>query len=124
MDHADHVALLREGIPSPGGTWADFGSGTGAFTLALAELIGPNREIHSVDKNRRRLQEQERKISARFPEQRVHYLHADYTRSIALPRLDGIIMANALHFQRKKEAVIASIHEYLRPRRPPDSGGV
>ena len=38
MDHTDHVNLLRDAV-GLGGTWADFGSGTGAFTLALAELI-------------------------------------------------------------------------------------
>ncbi len=46
MNHDDHVALLRGGIAQPGGVWADFGSGTGAFTLALAELIGPTGVIH------------------------------------------------------------------------------
>jgi len=40
MKHTEHVNLLRRGIPAPGGVWADFGSGTGAFTLALAELTG------------------------------------------------------------------------------------
>jgi len=38
MDHKDHVNLLRNGITNAGGVWADFGSGQGAFTLALAEL--------------------------------------------------------------------------------------
>ena len=37
MQHADHVALLRGGVSSPGGVWADFGAGRGAFSLALAE---------------------------------------------------------------------------------------
>jgi len=40
MEHADHVFLLREGVMDAGETWADFGSGTGAFTLALADLLG------------------------------------------------------------------------------------
>ena len=39
MDHADHLYLLKEGIPTPGGVWGEFGSGRGAFTQALAELI-------------------------------------------------------------------------------------
>ena len=43
MNHDDHVALLRGGIDQPGGVWADVGSGTGAFTLALADLIGETR---------------------------------------------------------------------------------
>jgi ubiquinone/menaquinone biosynthesis C-methylase UbiE len=49
MNHADHVALLRAGVPGPGGVWADLGSGAGAFTLALADLIGPTGQIYSVD---------------------------------------------------------------------------
>ena len=32
--------LLTNGIAERGGTWADLGSGAGAFTLALADLIG------------------------------------------------------------------------------------
>jgi len=39
MDHRDHVNLLRGGVQTPSGLWADFGSGAGAFTLALAELL-------------------------------------------------------------------------------------
>ena len=39
MDHADHVRLIR-GAVTPGTTWAELGSGDGAFTLALAELVG------------------------------------------------------------------------------------
>ena len=35
------VALIRGGVPRAGGVWADLGAGTGNFTWALAELIGP-----------------------------------------------------------------------------------
>ena len=51
MEHSDHVNLLRRGIPQTGGVWADFGSGTGAFTLALAELIQPIGMIISIDRD-------------------------------------------------------------------------
>jgi len=57
MDHADHLNLIRKGVPNKGGIWAEFGSGRGAFTMALAELIGLNGEIFSVDKDRRALRE-------------------------------------------------------------------
>jgi ubiquinone/menaquinone biosynthesis C-methylase UbiE len=115
MIHEDHVNLLRGGVPGPGGVWADLGSGTGAFTLALAELIGPTGHIYSVDTNGRALREQERAMRARFPATTVDYLAADYTRQLPLPPLDGVVMANALHFQRQKDAVVRSIHGYLRP---------
>jgi hypothetical protein len=49
MNHTDHVALLARGVrQDEGGTWADLGAGTGAFTLALADLIGPHGVIHAA----------------------------------------------------------------------------
>ena len=41
VDHADHVGAVAGGRRRPGGTWADIGAGSGAFTLALADLLGP-----------------------------------------------------------------------------------
>lgn len=114
MEHSDHVCLLRAGIPVPGGTWADLGSGIGAFTLALAELIGPEGQIYSVDKNTRALQQQERAMCAAFPGVTVHYVAADFSRPIDLPPLDGIVMANSLHFHRDKDAILKLVSGYLR----------
>lgn len=115
MNHEDHVALLRGGIAGPGGVWADLGSGTGAFTLALADLIGPAGEIYSVDKDRGALKEQERAMHARFPGIVVRYLVADFARPLDLPPLDGVVMANSLHFHKQKDAVIQLVRGYLRP---------
>jgi ubiquinone/menaquinone biosynthesis C-methylase UbiE len=115
MNHADHVTLLRGGIPSPGGSWADLGSGTGAFTLALAELVSPQGEIYSVDKDRNALREQELTVRRLFPDLKVHYLAADFSQPLDVPPLDGIVMANALHYQKHKEPLLHSIRNYLKP---------
>ena len=115
MNHADHVALIREGVPRPGGVWADLGSGRGAFTLALAELVGPAGEIYSVDRDRNALREQERAMRAQFAAMAVHYLAADFTRPLNLPPLDGMVMANSLHFLRDKDAAVRLIRSYLKP---------
>ena len=115
MNHNDHVNLLQKGIPEKGGTWADLGSGTGAFTLALADLIGPTGKIYTIDKDKRALKEQERAMHANFPTTTVEYITADFTRRLELPKLDGIIMANSLHFVRHKDPVLQMIRSYLRP---------
>jgi ubiquinone/menaquinone biosynthesis C-methylase UbiE len=115
MEHNDHVRLIRKGVTTPGGVWADLGSGWGAFTLALADLLGPGGRIYSVDKNQGSLREQEQAMRARFPQVNVQYINADFTRRLDLPPLDGIVMANSLHFIRKKDDVLQLAHSYLRP---------
>jgi ubiquinone/menaquinone biosynthesis C-methylase UbiE len=115
MDHHDHVNLLRGGIPTPGGIWADLGSGSGAFTLALAELAGVEAEIYSIDQDKGALQEQSRAFKTRFPQANVHFQQADFTKRLSLPPLDGIVMANSLHFHRQKEPILKLLYDYLKP---------
>lgn len=98
-----------------GGVWADFGAGTGAFTLALADLLGPGGEIYAVDKDRSALKEQERAMRTYFPGTVVHYINADFTQRLALPPFDGVVMANSLHFLRQKDAMLQLVRGYLKP---------
>jgi len=116
MNHDDHVALLRGGIETIGGVWADFGSGAGAFTLALADLIGPAGVIYSIEQDEYALKQQERSLRERFPNTIVHYRLADFIRPMDLPPLDGIVMANALHFHRNQEPIVQLLKSYLRPQ--------
>lgn len=115
MNHTDHVNLLRAGIAHPGGVWADFGSGSGAFTLALRELVGADAEIFSIDKDGARLREQERAFAQMFPASRVQFLCADFTQALSLPPLDGIVMANALHYFKDKIKVLEHTRSFLKP---------
>ena len=119
MQHTDHVALLRAGVPRPGGVWADFGSGGGAFTLAMAELLGPGTVIYSIDRDQGALRQQAQALSTRFPGVVLQPLKADFTRPLdpALPPLDGLVMANALHFvpDPRKTEVVDRLKGYLKP---------
>jgi ubiquinone/menaquinone biosynthesis C-methylase UbiE len=112
MDHADHVRLLREGV-TRGGVWADLGAGTGAFTLALAELVGPGGEVIAVDRDRGALCDLEQAI--RRGGAAVRTLGADFTKNIDLQSLDGVVMANSLHFVRNKAPVLALVHRMIKP---------
>ncbi|MHB0858331.1 MAG: class I SAM-dependent methyltransferase [Anaerolineae bacterium] len=115
MEHADHVALLRAGVDGRTSVWADLGSGTGAFTLALADLLGAASIIYSVDRDANALVEQRRRMRELFPHTQVRYIVADYTQALTLPTLDGLLMANALHFQRDKVPLLRSLVAHLRP---------
>ena len=116
MDHTDHVNLLRPaGLPQ-GGTYADFGAGGGAFTLALRELIGLDATIYAVDNDRASLKELESNHRARFNTTRnLILLKDDFTHALDLPPLDGVVMANSLHFFRKKEEILGHVRSVLKP---------
>lgn len=116
MTHDDHVALLRPGLNGKegrGGAWADLGAGSGAFTFALAALLGPSAVIHAVDRDARALRSLAAAIGAGFP--RVSTLHADFAQDVSLPPLDGILMANSLHFHADACALLLHAVGWLKP---------
>lgn len=115
MNHQEHIQLISEGIIKRGGVWADMGSGEGAFTLALREILGEDAEIYSVDKNPSSLKKQERIFMEMFPKSRIRFLESDFQDELPLPKLDGIIAANSLHFIKEKVNILEQFKQYLRP---------
>ena len=114
MDHDDHVRLIRDGVEGAGPVWADLGSGTGAFTLALADVLGPSGVIHSIDRDVGALRTQAEAFHRWFAGATLHQRAADFTRRLDLPVLDGVVMANSLHFVRHKAPVLELVRGYLR----------
>lgn len=111
MNHADLVALLQDAITERGGRWADLGAGEGAFTLALADLLGPGAHITAVDRDAGALRNLARD---RFPGVKIETTVADFTRPLDLANLDGVVMANSLHFVRNKASVLEAVRSMLR----------
>src|SRR5256885_3270794 len=115
MDHADHVRLLAGAVREhEGGIWAGLGAGTGAFTLALADLIGPQGIIHAIDRDRGALAELRSAFVSAVPQAELRVRVADFTRRLDLSDLDGVVMANSLHFVDDKAAVLALVRGYLK----------
>jgi SAM-dependent methyltransferase len=106
LQHDELVALIEDGVGDGGGRWADLGAGEGAFTLALADLLGPNAQIVAVDKDARALREIGHGIETRV---------ADFTKPLDFHDLDGIVMANSLHYVRDKQPVLQAVRAMLRP---------
>jgi ubiquinone/menaquinone biosynthesis C-methylase UbiE len=116
MDHNDHTNLLRPANISQGGAYADFGAGDGAFTLALRELVGPKATIYAVDRDGAALRRLKKSHHARFGSvDNLTLLPIDFSRPLDLPPLDGIVMANSLHFFRDKEKILHHVRGFLKP---------
>lgn len=107
MNHADLVELIRDGVAGAGMRWADLGAGEGAFTVALAELLGPSARVTAVDRDGRAL----RRLAGRPG---IETITSDFTRPLGLSGLDGVLMANSLHFVRDKKPVLELVRQMLR----------
>ncbi|WP_025410264.1 class I SAM-dependent methyltransferase [Gemmatirosa kalamazoonensis] len=112
MNVHDAVALIAPAIHMPGGTWADLGAGGGTFTRALVRLLGPGTTVHAVDRDAGAM------AALRVPGISTHvadFADEEAWRALALPPLDGILLANALHFVRDQRALLARVAAALAP---------
>jgi ubiquinone/menaquinone biosynthesis C-methylase UbiE len=112
------VALIENAVGKRGGVWADLGAGEGTFTRALVELVGPSSRVYAVDQDPAAVSALAR-WSTSAPG--VVPVEADFSRPFKLPHmednpLDGILLANALHFVRNAQTVLARLVTLLRPR--------
>jgi len=71
--------------------------------------------IFSVDKDRSALARQQKAGGSRFAQAPTSVMLADFQEPLELPPLDGVVMANSLHFVIDKAAVLAMVHGYLKP---------
>ncbi len=106
---AIHLIDSPELKKSTSTNWADLGCGAGLFTEALSTLLLPGSKIVAVDKNAAALKAV--KVTDGVI---VETLQADFvTDKLPLHKLDGVFMANALHFVKNKEGFIQTLRSYI-----------
>jgi SAM-dependent methyltransferase len=122
MNISDASEMIRDAVGISAGVWADLGAGTGTFTRALAEVLGAGSTVYAVDGNARAVRALRELSSSSSGNVLVTAVHADFTRPLELPglvraraQLDGILLANALHFVRDAERVLSGLVKQLRP---------
>jgi trans-aconitate methyltransferase len=103
MNQADAQALISKGIDTrKQQSWADLGCGTGTFTEALFHLLPAGSSIEAVDLQRQHLS---------IP---VNFTRANFeTDNLILPPLDGIMLANSLHYIKDKRKLIRKLESYF-----------
>jgi trans-aconitate methyltransferase len=109
----DAIGLIRSAVEGHDGVWADLGAGGGIFTRALVHLLGPDSRIYAVDRDEHSVAELE--ALPELAETKVTVIRADFTGEIELPQLDGVLLANALHFVENAGAVLNKLTKKLRP---------
>lgn len=112
MDLRDAITLIKHDdiTFSNKSVWADLGCGSGLFTYALANLLATGSTIYAWDKSNTPLS------GLPNPHQvSVKPGQLDFVKEV-LPTsgLDGILMANSLHYVRDKPAFLEKISAHLQ----------
>lgn len=110
MQLTEAKLLIQKGIvpQSSPQTWADLGAGKGLFSEALLSLLPSGSIIHAVDVHTR---------SNPKHNSSIIFHQADFVNDkLALPTLDGILMANSLHYVQDQLACIQKLKTHLRNR--------
>ena len=95
-----HTPLIEWARPQ---SWCDLGCGSGTFTTALAQLLAPGSMIHAVDLDPRALED----VPDRCGGVEIRKTLGDIgSPSLRLPPVDGILMANTLHFIQEQHALM------------------
>lgn len=113
--HDKRDAVIAELGLRPGMAVADVGAGTGLFTLALAEAVGPEGTVYAVDVQPYMLDHIGQKA------RKAGLENVELTRAkqdaVGLPAasIDLAIMIDAYHHVEKPAPYLASLHAALRP---------
>lgn len=90
--------------------WADLGCGRGTFTKALADLLGEGSHILAVDENLAAL----RSLPSVYKGVHIEARRANFISDDWPAQLDGVLMANSLHFISDQTAFLLKLKQHLK----------
>lgn len=84
--------------------WADLGCGSGLFSKALLQLLPSSSVVYAIDKQ-----------PQSFRESNILFHQLDFINDeLPFDFLDGILMANALHYVKDKPALISKLKRHIK----------
>jgi SAM-dependent methyltransferase len=116
MRSRDAIEMLAgSGVDALGPTiWADLGCGGGTFTLALAAVLASGSVIHAMDLDGSAL----RRIPSAHKRVQIAPHRGDFMKQPwPFADLDGILMANSLHYVERQAAFIRECESHMKPHR-------
>ena len=109
MQQSEAIALIEKGIANEHPQhWADLGCGNGTFTSALASLLPQGSYITAIDKTRQH-------FPAFSDNVKIDFKKLDFVNEpIGVSSLDGLLMANSLHFVADKPKLIKQLEKAFK----------
>jgi trans-aconitate methyltransferase len=113
MELITALHLISGGVAEDTGpqAWAELGAGDGLFTRALSTRLPPKSRVYAFDRDAHSLDQI-----------KVHdgvaldTLHLDFVKqAMDVPPLDGVLMANALHFVKDQQVFLERLKKHIKP---------
>lgn len=114
MDPIQAIELIKNAFTEPVTpvTWMDLGCGSGTFTKALSTLVGKGSMVYAIDASRSSLD----KVPGSVDGVTIHKVAADFiVDELPAASVDGILMANSLHYVADKPSLIRKLSAHLKP---------
>jgi len=114
MELRTAITLIKKGLTRTNEpqVWADLGAGTGLFTTALSTLLPDGSTIYAIDKDRKAIN------NVSIPSQKIllNKIAMDFLiHPLETELLDGMLMANSLHFVSDKLSFLQKVKRNLKP---------
>lgn len=113
MELASAISLIQHGIVKTAQPqiWADLGAGKGLFTNALSTQLASGSTIFAIDKSARELQHISIADTILLEKVVADFLKVELNMAI----LEGVIMANTLHFVKDASAFLIKVRKRIKP---------
>ena len=108
-------ADILGGLVRRGDTVVDIGSGLGFFTLAMAEMVGPEGTVISVDLQEEMLKRARRRAERRGLADRIVFHQASHTGIGHPGPVDFVLAFWMIHEVRDRAGLLAEVRAMLRP---------
>ncbi|PWT76672.1 MAG: methyltransferase type 11 [Bacteroidetes bacterium] len=107
MKLSDALALIETGLDlATHKKWADLGCGAGLFTRALASRLSNGSTIYAIDKHKPHIES--------MNGVQIENVQMDFVESpLPFTTIDGILMANSIHFVKDKILFVRNISRML-----------
>lgn len=107
------IRLIQKGIPQSNTrqVWADLGAGSGLFTHALSCLLPTGSIVYAVDQDAKAIESVTVHSGITLRTTKANFINDEFVTE----PLDGVLMANALHFVRDKVSFLTALTKKLKP---------
>ena len=114
MERTEAIKLIEAGVsPGEGQIWADLGCGSGTFTLALASVLSGRNKIYAVDNDQQVLAS----IPNNYENISIEHVVQNFKEfNFPFNELNGIVMANSLHYVRQKSKFLDQLRQFLQEK--------